>query len=232
MGLLIKKSVFYLFIGLVFGECSNLQENKIEPFVSEKVTVNAKISSPQKTLTKPKAQDVLTIKPDTLKAIIKTDTVKKNIGEQVFEFYNITSPDIAFSFPSHSVVMIPVSFVGKDVGIANSFCEYWLYTKDGKLVCYCKNTVSGLHPIYANNVNTNNHLPQFTKKIAFGEYRLVYKNISKVPVKQDLIFGLILNQGKDQIDTKVNSGETKEFWIKIFPSESSFKLNNNNKEQS
>lgn len=231
MRLLTKKCLLYLFLGLVFGGCDNLEESKIEPVFSKNLNYNTRLSTPKKVTITSKEQDILIIKPDTLKAEIRTDSVKRVIGEQIFEFYDITSPDIAFSFPSHSIVMIPVSFVGKDVGFANSFCEYWLYTKDGKLVCYCKNTVSGLHPVYANAFNSNNHLPQFTKKIAFGEYRLVYKNISKVPVKQDLIFGLILNQGKDQIDTKVDSGETREFWLKIFPSESSFKLNNNNKEK-
>lgn len=228
---LIKKCLLYLFLGLVFGGCGNSEESKIEPIISDNISYNARLLTPKKAMIMPKAPDVLIIKPDTLKAVIKNDTVKKNIGDAIFEFYDITSPDMACSFPSHSIVMIPVSYVGKDVGVANSFCEYWLYTKDGKLVCYCKNTVSGLHPVYGNAVNTNNHLPEYTKKIAFGEYRLVYKNISKVPVKQDLIFGLIINQGKDQIDTKVDSGETREFWIKIYPSESNFKLNNNNKEK-
>jgi hypothetical protein len=45
-----------------------------------------------------------------------------------------------------------------------------------------------------------------------------------------LIFGLIANNGKDQINTKVLSGETKEYWISIYPSISEFKMNNNNKE--
>ena len=176
-------------------------------------------------------KDTVVVKVDTVK--IAQDSINKNVeGEQVFEFYDITSPDASISFPSHSIVSIPVNVVGKDVGVANSFCEYWLYTKDGKLVCYCKNIVSGLHPVYANSFNDNNHLPQFTKKIAYGDYRLVYKNISKVPVRQDLVFGTIISEAKDQIDVKVNSGETREYWIKIYPSASDFKMNNNNRERS
>ena len=195
----------------------------IEP-ISKEITI------PKNTVTVPK--DTIIIKVDTTKVITVQDTIKKKVeGEQIFEFYEITSPDISISLPSHSIVMMPVNSVGKDIGVANSFCEYWLFTKDGKLVCYCKNTVSGLHPVYANSFNTNNHLPQFTKKIAYGEYRLVYKNISKDPVRQDLIFGTIISENKDQINVKVDSGETREFWIKIYPSESSFKMNNNNKEK-
>lgn len=177
-------------------------------------------------------EDSVVVKVDTVKIIIVQDSINKNaVGLQIFEFFDITSPDVSISFPSHSIVSIPVNIVGKDVGVANSFCEYWLYTKDGKLVCYCINTVSGLHPVYANSFNDNNHLSQFTKKIAFGDYRLVYKNISKVPVRQDLIFGTIISEAKDQIDVKVDSGETREFWIKIFPSSSDFKMNNNNREK-
>ena len=123
------------------------------------------------------------------KPIVKDSVEKKNV--QIFDFYDITPPDMAFNFPSHSIVMIPVNVVGKDSGVANSFCEYWLYTKDEKLVCYCKNTMSGLHPVYGNMFNHNNHLPEFTKKIGYGDYRLVYKNISKVAVRQRLTFGLI-----------------------------------------
>jgi len=203
----------------------------IEP-ISNEVTIPKNIVTvPKDTVLVPK-KDTVVVKIDTAKVITVQDTVKKKVeGEQIFEFYGITSPDISISLPSHSIVMMPVNSVGKDIGVANSFCEYWLYTKDGKLVCYCKNTVSGLHPLYANSFNTNNHLPQFTKKIAFGEYRLVYKNISKVPVRQDLVFGTIVSENKDQIDVKVDSGETREFWIKIYPSESSFKMNNNNKEK-
>jgi hypothetical protein len=74
-------------------------------------------------------------------------------------------------------------------------------------------------------------LPQFTKKIAYGDYRLVYKNISKVPVRQDLIFGTIISGARDQIDVKVDSGEIREYWIKIYPSTSDFKMNNNNREK-
>jgi hypothetical protein len=177
-------------------------------------------------------KDTVVVKVDSVKIIIAQDSIKKNVeGEQIFEFNDITSPDISISLPSHSIVSIPVNIVGKDVGVANSFCEYWLYTKDGKLVCYCKNTVSGLHPVYANSFNDNNHLPQFTKKIAYGDYRLVYKNISKVPVRQDLVFGTIISEAKDQIDVKVDSGETREYWIKIYPSTSDFKMNNNNREK-
>jgi hypothetical protein len=172
-----------------------------------------------------------------LKGAIENEILKANLQRQdfliqkIFEFYDFTSPDIIISLPSHSIVSIPVNIVGKDIGVANSFCEYWLYTKDGKLVCYCKNTVSGLHPVYANSFNDNNHLSQFTKKVAYGDYRLVYKNISKVPVRQDLIFGTIISEAKDQIDVKVDSGETREYWIKIYPSTSDFKMNNNNREK-
>lgn len=177
-------------------------------------------------------QDTVVVKVDSVKIITVQDSIKKNSeGVQIFEFYDITSPDVSINFPSHSIVSIPVNIVGKDVGVANSFCEYWLYTKDGKLVCYCKNTVSGLHPVYANSFNHNNHLSQFTKKIAYGDYRLVYKNISKVPVRQNLTFGTIISESKDQIDVKVDTGETREYWIKIYPSTSDFKMNNNNKEK-
>ena len=203
----------------------------IEPISNEVTIPKNTVTVPKDTVLVPK-KDTVVVKIDTAKVITVQDTVKKKVeGEQIFEFYGITSPDISISLPSHSIVMMPVNSVGKDIGVANSFCEYWLYTKDGKLVSYCKNTVSGLHSVYANSFNTNNHLPQFTKKIAYGEYRLVYKNISKVPVRQDLVFGTIVSENKDQIDVKVDSGETREFWIKIYPSESSFKMNNNNKEK-
>ncbi|AFK03561.1 hypothetical protein Emtol_2425 [Emticicia oligotrophica DSM 17448] len=210
--------------------CVKPQQN-IEPVANEVLVPKTITSIPKDTvLVLPK--DTLIAKNDTVKKVAVQDTVKKKPeGEQIFEFYEITSPDISISLPSHSIVMIPVTYVGKDIGVANSFCEYWLYTKDGKLVCYCKNTVSGLHPVYANNFNTNNHLPQFTKKIAYGEYRLVYKNISKEAVRQDLMFGLIINENKDQINVKVDSGETREFWINIYPSTSAFKMNNNNKDK-
>ena len=177
-------------------------------------------------------KDTVVVKVDSVKIISIQDSIKKTgEGVQIFEFYDITSPDISINFPSHSIVSIPVNIVGKDVGVANSFCEYWLYTRDGKLVFYCKNTVSGLHPVYANSFNHNNHLSEFTKKIAYGDYRLVYKNISKVPVRQNLIFGTIISESKDQIDVKVDTGETREYWIKIYPSTSDFKMNNNNKEK-
>jgi hypothetical protein len=177
-------------------------------------------------------KDTVVVKNDTVKIITVQDSINKTgAAVQIFEFYDITSPDVSINFPSHSIVSMPVNIVGKDIGVANSFCEYWLYTKDGKLVCYCKNTVSGLHPVYANSFNDNNHLPQFTKKIAYGDYRLVYKNISKVPVRQDLIFGTIISEAKDQIDAKVDSGEIREYWIKIYPSTSDFKMNNNNREK-
>lgn len=204
--------------------CSH-PKNQIEP-VSKEITV------PKDTVIVPK-KDTILVKVDTVKTVVTVqDTAKKKLdGIQIFEFYDVTTPEMTIHFPSHSIVMIPVNIVGKDVGVANSFCEYWLYTKDGKLVCYCKNTLSGLHPVYGNSFNTNNHLPQFTKKIAYGEYRLVYKNISKEPVRQDLVFGTIISENKDQINVKVDSGETREFWIKIFPSESNFKMNNNNKEK-
>jgi hypothetical protein len=51
-------------------------------------------------------------------------------------------------------------------------------------------------------------------------------------VRQDLVFGTIISEAKDQIDVKVNSGETREYWIKIYPSASDFKMNNNNRERS
>lgn len=204
----------------------------IEPISREITIPRNTVTVPKDTIIVPK-KDTALVKIDTIKTVISVqDTVKKKPdGVQIFEFYDITSADISISFPSHSIVIIPVTNVGKDIGVANSFCEYWLYTKDGKLVCYCKNTVSGLHPVYGNSFNTNNHLPQFTKKIAYGEYRLVYKNISKDPVRQDLVFGTIMSENKDQINVKVDSGETREFWIKIFPSESNFKMNNNNKDK-
>ncbi|MFY7908833.1 MAG: hypothetical protein ACOVO2_04755 [Emticicia sp.] len=210
----------------------------IEPISNEITVPKNTVTVPKDTIIVPKKdtviikKDTVVVKTDTVKNVVSQDTVKKKpIGDQIFEFYEITAPEMTIHFPSHSIVMIPISNVGKDVGVANSFCEYWLYTKDGKLVCYCKNTISGLHPVYANSFNTNNHLPQFTKKIAYGEYRLVYKNISKEPVRQDLVFGTIISENKDQIDVKVDSGQTREFWIKIYPSTSNFKMNNNNKEK-
>jgi hypothetical protein len=192
--------------------------------------MSKEIAFPKNSVTVPK--DTVVVKVDSVKIIFLQDSIKKT-GEavQIFEFYDITPPDVSINFPSHSIVSMPVNIVGKDIGVANSFCEYWLYTKDGKLVCYCKNTVSGLHPVYANSFNDNNHLPQFTKKIAYGDYRLVYKNISKVPVRQNLIFGTIISEARDQIDVKVDSGEIREYWIKIYPSTSNFKMNNNNREK-
>lgn len=223
----LKKSLFCALAGINAVACTNLVPTPLSP--SEAIPEEQAIRIGGKPSTRPPTNsndNGLVVTPDTL----KTTLVRSDLGQQVFDFYPITSPDINFSFPSHSVVMMPVSYVGIEQGIANSFCEYWLYTKSGELVCYCKNTVSGLHPVYGNSFNANNHLPDFTKKIAYGEYRLVYKNISTDPVKQTLIFGLIANYGKDQVDTYVLSGETKEFWIKIYPSTSEFKMNNNNKE--
>lgn len=234
-----KKSLIYSLSGIAAVACTNLVP---EPASIASVNEQQALRMANKPSVRPPAtnDDVLVIHPDTLKSsVIKIDSseikkdtsvINKETGEQIFNFYTVTSPDINFHFPSHSIVMMPVTNVGVDKGVANSFCEYWLYTKSGELVCYCKNTVSGLHPVYGNSFNANNHVEQFKKKIGYGEYRLVYKNISKAPVKQDLIFGLIANNGKDQIDTKVLSGETKEYWISIYPSSSEFKLNNNNKE--
>ena len=238
MRLFLKKAIICLILGAVGASCVQPKMQHIEPksvvIIPEKqVPIN-----PKDSVLVPVRKDTLVVKIDTVttipvivkETVVVKDTIRKVVGEQIFNFYNITPPDISFSFPSHSIVMIPVTYVGIDTGEGNSFCEYWLYTKAGQLVCYCKNTVSGLHPVYANSYNANNHLPEYTKKIGYGEYRLVYKNISKAAVRQDLIFGLITNEGKDQIDTKVDSGQTKEFLITIFPSStSSFKLNNNNK---
>lgn len=225
---LLSQKIFTGIVCLCVLACSQ-PKKFIEPISKEITVPRNTVTVPKDTIIVPQ-KDTVVIKKDTV--IIKVDTVKKKPdGVQIFEFYDITSPDISISFPSHSIVIIPVTNVSKDIGVANSFCEYWLYTKDGKLVCYCKNTVSGLHPVYGNSFNTNNHLPQFTKKIAYGEYRLVYKNISKDPVRQDLVFGTIASESKDQINIKVDSGETREFWIKIFPSDSNFKMNNNNKDK-
>lgn len=225
MSKIVKKSLLYSLLGIAAVACTNTVP---EPSPFESVVEQLAVRMAEKPSTKPPVNntDVLVVQPDTLKSSV----IKNDSGVHIFNFYAITQPDINFHFPSHSIVMMPVSNVGVDKGIANSFCEYWLYTKAGELVCYCKNTVSGLHPVYGNSFNANNHLEEFKKKIGYGEYRLVYKNISKAPVKQDLIFGLIANNGKDQIDTKVLSGETKEYWISIYPSTSEFKLNNNNKE--
>lgn len=228
---LLSQKIFTGIVCLCVLACSQ-PKKFIEPISREITIPRNTVTVPKDTIIVPK-KDTVIVKIDTVKTVIVVqDTVKKKPdGVQIFEFYDTTSPDISISFPSHSIVIIPVTNVGKDIGVANSFCEYWLYTKDGKLVCYCKNTVSGLHPVYGNSFNTNNHLPQFTKKIAYGEYRLVYKNISKDPVRQDLVFGTIMSENKDQINVKVDSGETREFWIKIFPSESNFKMNNNNKDK-
>jgi hypothetical protein len=220
---ILKKSLIYSLIGIAAVACTNIVP---APAPFESVDEQQAIRAGNKPSIKPPTKnDELVIPADTL----TTAVMQSDSGVHIFYFYAVTPPDINFEFPSHSVVMIPVSNVGVDKGIGNSYCEYWLYTKSGELVCYCKNTVSGLHPVYGNSFNPNNHLPEFTKKIGYGEYRLVYKNISKVPVKQDLIFGLIANNGKDQIDTKVLSGETREYWINIYPSTSEFKMNNNNK---
>lgn len=225
MSKIVKKSLICSLIGIAAVACTKIVP---EPVSFESVADQSAARMNGKPTVKPQVNhdDDLIILPDTL----TTSVMKGDTGVHIFNFYAVTPPDINFDFPSHSIVMMPVSNVGVDKGVGNSYCEYWLYTKSGELVCYCKNTVSGLHPVYGNSFNANNHLPEFTKKIGYGEYRLVYKNISKVPVKQDLIFGLIANNGKDQIDTKVLSGETKEYWIKIYPSTSEFKLNNNNKE--
>ncbi len=236
MGLLSQK-IFMGIVCLCVLACS--QPNKqIEPISNEVTIPKNTVTVPKDSIILPKKdtivikKDTVIVKKDTVKTVIVQDSVKKKpVGDEIFEFFEVTAPEMSIHLPSHSIVMIPVTNVGKDVGVANSFCEYWLYTKEGKLVCHCKNTVSGLHPVYANNFNTNNHLPQFTKKIAYGEYRLVYKNISKDPVRQDLVFGTIISENKDQIDVKVDSGEIREFWIKIYPSTSNFKMNNNNRER-
>lgn len=210
----------------------------IEPISNEITIPKNTVTVPKDTIIVPKKdtviikKDTVVVKTDTSKVISVQDTVKKKVeGEQIFNFYEITSPDKTVHLPSHSIVMISSSDKDPDIGVANSFCEYWLYTKDGRLVCYCKNTVSGLHPVFKNSFNHNNHLPEFTKKIAYGEYRLVYKNISKVPVRQRLLFGTVSSESKDQVNEKVDSGETREFWVKIYPDESNFKMNNNNKEK-
>lgn len=218
-----KKRLIYSLIGIAAVACTN-----VVPTPFESVDEQQAIRTGNKPAVRPptKNDDKLVVPRDTL----TTAVIQNDSGVHIFNFYAITPPDINFAFPSHSIVMMPVTNVGIDKGVANSYCEYWLYTKSGELVCYCKNTVSGLHPVYGNSFNANNHLPEFSRKIGYGEYRLVYKNISKVPIKQDLIFGLIVNNGKDQVDTKVLSGETKEYWIRIYPSTSEFKMNNNNKE--
>lgn len=234
---LLSQKIFVGIVCLCVLACSQ-PKRQIEPISKEVTIPKNTVTVPKDTIIVPKKdtlvvkKDTVIIKKDTVKTVTVQDTViKKPVGDQIFEFFDVTSPEMTIHLPSHSIVMIPISNVGKDVGVANSFCEYWIYTKDGKLVCHCKNTVSGLHPVYANSFDTNNHLPQFTKKIAYGEYRLVYKNISKDPVRQDLVFGTIISENKDQINVKVDSGETREFWIKIFPSTSNFKMNNNNKER-
>ncbi|HEY1054133.1 hypothetical protein [Emticicia fontis] len=227
-----KKSLLYSLIGITAVACTNTLPAPVAyEAINEQQAARGGANKPSVKPT-PDNEDILVVQPDTLTTeVMKNSPVMiGDSGVHIFNFNAITPPDINFDFPSHSIVMMPVTYVGVDKGVANSFCEYWLYTKSGELVCYCKNTVSGLHPVYGNSFNANNHLPEFTRKIGYGEYRLVYKNISKVPVKQDLIFGLIANNGKDQIDTKVLSGETKEYWISIYPSTSEFKLNNNNKE--
>ncbi|RFS16703.1 hypothetical protein [Emticicia sp. C21] len=223
-----KKSLLYSLIGIAAVACTNVVPTPVY-FESPNKQLAARGGGKPSIKPLVKNGDDLVVQPDTL----TTEVIKNAQGEagvHIFDFREVTPPDINFDFPSHSVVMMPVTYVGVDKGVANSFCEYWLYTKSGELVCYCKNTISGLHPVYGNSFNANNHLPAFTKKIGYGEYRLVYKNISSAPVKQDLIFGLIANNGKDQINTKVLSGETKEYWITIYPSTSEFKMNNNNKE--
>ncbi len=109
----------------------------IEPISKEITIPRNTITVPKDSIIIPKKdtvvikKDTVIIKVDTLKTVISVqDTVKKKPnGVQIFEFYDTTSPDISISFPSHSIVIIPVTNVGKDIGIANSFCEYWLYTK-------------------------------------------------------------------------------------------------------
>lgn len=146
---------------------------------------------------------------------------------EIFEYYgNNTGEDIDFT--SHSIVSKPVANIGVDLGVANSFCEYWVYDSNNNLIVYCKNTRSGLHPNYANAFNYNNHLPQYSKKLPVGTYRLVYKNISTDSVNQTLLFGLIANNANDIINTVVTSGATYEGYFTIYLSEnSSFKMNNN-----
>lgn len=227
---LLSQKIFVGITCLCVLACSQ-PKRQIEPILKEATIPKNIVTVPKDTIIVPKKDTVL-VKIDTVKVITAQDSVKTKVeGEQIFEFYDITSPDKTVHFPSHSIVMISLSDENQDVGVANSFCEYWVYTKDGKLVIYCKNTVSGLHPVFRNSFNHNNHLPQFTKKIAYGEYRLVYKNISKVPVRQRLLFGTVSSESKDQVNEKVDSGETREFWIKIYPDESNFKMNNNNKEK-
>lgn len=154
--------------------------------------------------------------------------VESNAPVEIFNYTgDNTGEDVDFS--SHSIVSKPVSNVGVDLGVANSFCEYWVYDTNNVLKLYVKNTRSGLHPNYANSFNHNNHLPQFSKKLSAGAYRLVYRNISTdAGVRQRLTFGLIQNNGIDQINEDVMTGEEVERTINIYISESShFKLNNN-----
>lgn len=145
---------------------------------------------------------------------------------EIFEYYG-DNTGINVDFTSHSIISRPTNGVGIETGIGNSFCEYWVYDSNNNLKVYCKNTRSGLHPNYQNAFNSNNHLPNFSKRILPGNYRLVYKNISATGVNQTLLFGLITNNANEQINEVVSSGQTVERNITIYNSESSFKLNNN-----
>jgi hypothetical protein len=131
-------------------------KNPIEPISKEEITIPKNtVTVPKDTVIVPK-KDTVIVKVDSVKIVTVKDTVKKKVeGEQIFEFYDITSPEKTVHLPSHSIVMISLSEEQQDIGVANSFCEYWIYTKDGKLVCYCKNTVSGLHPVFKNSFNPN-----------------------------------------------------------------------------
>lgn len=147
---------------------------------------------------------------------------------EIFEYYG-DNTGMMIDFPSHSIVSKPVSNIGVDLGVANSFCEYWIYDSNNNLKVYCKNTRSGLHPNYANAFNSNNHLSNYSKRLAPGTYRLVYKNISTdTGVNQTLLFGLIANNANEQLNEVVTSGNTVERTLNIYNSETSnFKMNNN-----
>ena len=159
--------------------------------------------------------------------VIPPVVVPPNNAAEIFNYYG-NDTGMMVDFSSHSIVSKPVNIVGGDVGNANSFCEYSVYNASGVLVVYCKNTRSGLHPNYSNTFNHNNHLPQFSKRLPPGTYTLVYKNISTEPVAQELLFGIISNNGNDQINENVASGQTVNRTFNIYnDSNSHFKLNNN-----
>ena len=83
-------------------------KRQIEPISKEITIPRNTVTVPKDSIIIPKKdtvvikKDTVIIKIDTVKTVISVqDTVKKKPdGVQIFEFYDITSPDISISFPS------------------------------------------------------------------------------------------------------------------------------------